>query len=471
LNINKNELEPLIKQTNRFYRGNHKLYHEIGAHFKSPETYICEFTLRNPEVRTVFLRNGKGLNFVANKNERIHRWTNYLEGFSKDFVLEIIRKFKLNSTHTIMDPFAGSGTVNVCAKMKGIPSVGIEINPTIYRVLKTKISWDMDPQKVRQAYRLLSENLSQKSSMKPPEFLDSARQFHPGILENILRIREQITKIKDEDLRKYFELAFQTILLPSSNLKRSPSIGYDKKKTKNLYPNLPFELFRLKIEEIADDLEFVQEKTNSRVPSFIYNADSKRFDVVKQHRIDAVITSPPYLNSFDYPGNYKLEMGWMGDALSTSDLRALRDEMILCDNVSRTMIKDYAKQPKLFSNDWIDYIVEAAKPRMKERIGIRRKDYPILLRKYFEDIYSVLQKIYKTMNDNGKVAWVVGDSLILDVYVPTDLITMILAKMIGFKPVKIEIHRVRRSGIRRSFILRESVLYFEKSKRNNHYLE
>jgi len=455
-----NNMNSLVRDAKSFYSHNYTLWEGIGHHFKTPDTYLHEFKLRFPDVKISHRLLNRGLNFANNKQRPIHRWTSYLEGFSESFVYDIIEQFGLSSGHRILDPFAGSGTVNVAAMMKGIDSVGIEINPTIFRVLLAKTSWDIDPREIQSRYDAM--DFSKKASVEPPAFLETERQFQPEILENVLRIKEQLGLMDDPHLRCYFELAFASILLPSSNLRRSPSIGYDKRKFKNLYPNLPFQLFEEKVKEIISDLRFVQTKVEKQGKSISFCEDSKTFALPEDIAIDAVITSPPYLNSFDYVGNYKLEIGWMEDAASTKDLSELRDRMVLCDNVSRSMMKSYAEQPPLLSIDWLDYIVAATKPRMRERIGIRRKDYPILLRKYFEDIHVVLSNMYKSINDGARVAWVVGDSLILDVYVPTDLITMMIAQRIGYRPTGVEIDRTRRSGIRRAFALRESILYFQK---------
>jgi DNA modification methylase len=460
MDIGQSQTSSIVRDVTSFYSRNYTLWKEIGHHFKTPDTYLHEFKLRFPDIKISHQLLNRGLNFANNKQRPIHRWTNYLEGFSESFVYDIIERFGLSSGHRILDPFAGSGTVNVAAMMKGIDSAGIEINPTIFRVLLTKTSWDTNPREIQRRYDAM--DFSKKASVEAPAFLETEKQFQPEILENVLRIKEQVGLVDDPRLRCYFELAFVSVLLPSSNLRRSPSIGYDKKKIKNLYPDLPFQLFEQKVKEIIKDLQFVQAKVEKRGKSISFCEDSKAFTLPEDITIDAVITSPPYLNSFDYVGNYKLEIGWMEDAASTKDLGELRDRMVLCDNVSRSMMKSYAEQSPLLSIDWLDYIIAASKPRMRERIGIRRKDYPILLRKYFEDIYMVLSNMYKSINDGARVAWVVGDSLILDVYVPTDLITMMIAQKIGYRPTGIEIDRTRRSGIRRTFTLRESILYFQK---------
>jgi 16S rRNA G966 N2-methylase RsmD len=267
-----NNMNSLVNDAESFYSHNYALWEEIGCHFKTPDTYLHEFKLRFPDVKISHRLLNRGLNFANNKQRPIHRWTSYLEGFSESFVYDIIKQFGLSSDHRILDPFAGSGTVNVAAMMKGIDSVGIEINPTIFRVLLTKTSWDADPREIQRRYDAM--DFSKKASVEPPAFLETARQFQPEILENILRIKEQVGLVDDPHLRCYFELAFASILLPSSNLRRSPSIGYDKKKIKNLYPDLPFQLFEEKVKEIISDLRFVQTKVEKQGNSISFCEDS-----------------------------------------------------------------------------------------------------------------------------------------------------------------------------------------------------
>ncbi len=450
----------LVRDVTSFYSENSSLFDEIGYHFKAPQTYLYEYRLRHPETEVIFPDKQKALNFIPNKDRRIHRWTKYIEGFSDEFVFESFDRFSLDVGDIVLDPFAGSGTVNVCAKMCGLESVGVEINPTICRILKAKTNWDTSPASILDAYEGFS--FDEPATIEAPQFLRTKKQFNPGILENILRIKEQILLVQDTSIRQYLDVAFLGILLPSSNLKRSPSIGYDWKKSEALEDDLPIKLFENSIHQIVVDLDYVRSNYDIHIPCHIYTADSKELDLSNDYVFDAVVTSPPYLNSFDYAGNYKLEIGWLDDASSTKDLRHLRDRMILCDNVSRRMIRDYNQKPRLFDHEWLDSIMSAVKPRMAERVGIRRTDYPTLLRKYFEDIFLVLQKVFAAMREDGRVAWVVGDSLILDVYIPTDLLTLEIAQIVGFTPMGMEVGRVRRSGIRRSFKLRETVLYFKK---------
>ena len=188
-----NNMNSLVSDAESFYSHNYALWDGIGPHFKKPDTYLHEFKLRFPDVQVSHRLLNRGLNFANNKQRPIHRWTNYLEGFSESFVYDMIEQFGLSSDHRILDPFAGSGTVNVAAMMKGIDSVGIEINPTVFRVLMTKTSWDTDPREIQRLHDAM--DFLKKASVEPPAFLETERQFQPEILENVLRIKEQLSLI------------------------------------------------------------------------------------------------------------------------------------------------------------------------------------------------------------------------------------------------------------------------------------
>jgi hypothetical protein len=157
-------------------------------------------------------------------------------------------------------------------------------------------------------------------------------------------------------------------------------------------------------------------------------------------------------------------MAWLDHAKSTRGLKKIKDRMIVCDNVSRGLIRDYRGLKRVYIDTWLDYIEEKLRENMGKRDSLRRDDYDVIVRKYFDDMYKVIKNVYRATKTGGWIVLVVGDSLIVDVYVPTDLILVRIAEKVGFQLEKIQITRSRRSGIRRSFKLRETVSYLKKIK-------
>src|SRR5215469_4036635 len=59
----------------------------------------------------------------------IHRWFNFIAGFSPGFVSRCIQESGLKSRETLIDPFAGLSTSLVQANIEDIHSIGFEPHP------------------------------------------------------------------------------------------------------------------------------------------------------------------------------------------------------------------------------------------------------------------------------------------------------------------------------------------------------
>jgi len=183
----------------------------------------------------------------------------------------------------------------------------------------------------------------------------------------------------------------------------------------------------------------------------------------KHHsKFNLVITSPPYMNGLDYVMNYKIEMGWLEFAASQKNLKKIKDEMVVCDNVSKGLIRRFYSSPATYTNTWIEKIKADIEQNIKRRGAYRRLDMPYIVHKYFDDLYRVMKNVVACMKRHARFILVVGDSLIADVYVPTDLLIAKIGQDLGLRIKKIEKARDRHSGQIRSYKLRESIITLQK---------
>lgn len=334
--------------------------------------------------------------------------------------------------------------------------------PLLHFIAHTKVnSWTTNPE----ALLKVARHLSVKRVFEAPDFLRSERQFNPGVLLNLEKIKGGIDSFEpaseqDKHIKDLMLLAFAAILIDCSNLKRTPCLGYSPGKV--VEDNAPFELFARKVEEIAEDLWLLQNwyRSNIGIRSEIILANSMEYRHSKSY--DLVITSPPYMNGLDYVINYKIEMGWLGFATSHKELKRLKDGMIVCDNVSKGLIRGFASQSGRYTNDWIEKIKANIAQNIARRGAYRRKDMPEIVHKYFDDMYRVMLRVVSALNYGGRFILVVGDSLIADVYVPTDLILARMGKEMGLVIESIEKARNRRSGQIRTYKLREAIVTLRK---------
>ena len=92
-----------------------------------------------------------GLNQIREEDRAVHGWYRFVLSFPPHLVQEYTRKFKLDSSHQLLDPFCGTGTTVVEGKKLGIPSVGTEANPMAWFAGSVKLDWTPDPTELLQS--------------------------------------------------------------------------------------------------------------------------------------------------------------------------------------------------------------------------------------------------------------------------------------------------------------------------------
>ena len=241
---------------------------------------------------------------------------------------------------------------------------------------------------------------------------------------------------------------------------------------------------KAKVVEIAEDLELLkdEQRHKNNVFAHVEVADAKLFEPPP---LTLVVTSPPYMNGLDYIMNYKIEMSWLGFLSSYHDSQFIKSQMIACDNISPRIIADFARQERhSYSDRWLANIIERIShniehwdeghaqrriPRTHKSFSeennkrrYRRRDMPLIVHKYFDDMYQAMEKMAGALLPKGRIILVLGDSFIADVYVPTDLIIAKMGLSLGLELESILKVRTRRSGQIRSYKLRESVITLKK---------
>jgi len=415
------------------------------------------------ELGVSIVENKRPIQFTPNINELIHRWAPYVQGFSASFVQSVLDRYSRDYEHpVIFDPFAGCGTVLVQAKLNGFKSLGVEINPLLHFLADTKLNcWDVSAEQLLKVCNSMPRNRRSQA----PTFLKSSSHFSERVLRNLEIIKGGIESIKTgsdkcKRTNNLMKLAFASILVDCSKLKRTPCLGYWR--SKRVHATAPFVLLNKKIHEIADDLRLIrsQYKDFIRIDSEITHENAMHFK--PPHKFDLVITSPPYMNGLDYVMNYKIEMGWLGFAISHKELKKIKDDMVVCDNVSKGLIRDFQRTRTSYTNEWIEEIKSKIEKNIIRRGAYRRKDMPYIVHKYFDDLYRVMKNITPSLNHRGRFIMVIGDSLIADVYIPTDLLIAKMGLDLGLRIEQIERARDRRSGQIRSYKLRETVITLQR---------
>ncbi len=90
-------------------------------------------------------------------NYSVHRIGEYPSKIRPIVFAHLVERFS-NKGDTILDPFCGSGTVAVEAKLQGRNSINYDINPNAIQLTKTKLE-KLDKDEMKNAYKELISDL------------------------------------------------------------------------------------------------------------------------------------------------------------------------------------------------------------------------------------------------------------------------------------------------------------------------
>lgn len=88
--------------------------------------------------------NGRANKLDAH-DRAFHDWYRFVLSYPPHLVRDYLEDFGLDSRHTVLDPFCGTGTTPVEAKLNGLRAVGLEANPLAHFASSTKLDWEVDP--------------------------------------------------------------------------------------------------------------------------------------------------------------------------------------------------------------------------------------------------------------------------------------------------------------------------------------
>ncbi|MGA8302153.1 MAG: hypothetical protein WA691_03380 [Thermoplasmata archaeon] len=423
--------------------------------FVDPPAFVDRFVRENG---VALGRYGGPITFRSNESLPIHRWWPYVQGYSAEFVRGVLDGADLPRRAVVLDPFAGSGTTLVETRRWGGRALGTELLAPAVLAARVKTRFELRSGPLRAAAQRVVRNARRRSTGSLPFLRETRRQFDPEALDDLTRLRDALPA-GGRPIPDALRLAFGRILIPSSRLHRSPCLGYNRRHQPS--DRDPFDRFLVAIEEMAGDLEELRrERTQWGPPSRVEEGDARSASW-PGGSVDLAVTSPPYVNGMDYVMNYKLDLAWLGYARSYADLAALRSAEVACDNLPRSETQEYrgvvgAPDP------WLDEILPRIRDNVERKGSYRRDDAHAVVHRYFADLVPVLTRVRDALVPGGHFVLVVGDSLLAGTYVPGDLLTARLGAALGYRIVSVEVARTRRSGQRRSFVLRESVVTLER---------
>ena len=387
--------------------------------------------------------------FIANSVYPIHRWYQFKEGYSRDLVHLILGSLGIE-VEACLDPFAGSGTTPLACQEVGIKCHSIEVNPFLYHLAKTKLTtsytledFDRAITKVRNT---LEESIA-KDFEEPAMSTITERSnnkkwlFNRPVLQAILALRHCLQEV-EPIYRDLLLVVLASILTEIGNtIKDGKCVRYKKGwREINFSRHDVCSRFFDRVEVFRRDVQYIEGR-EWRIPSnaavCVKGSALDKLKLLAKDSVDAVITSPPYLNSFDYTDVYMPELWALGFVKDYEHVRRLRAATL------RSHV-----QVKWETDD--DHLDDTLRLLIGDVVGgqetLWNETIPDMIGGYFLDMQNVLAELKRILRPNGKLCIVVATSSYYKVTIPTDLLLASLAVDLGFEFEEMRIvRRLKRS--------------------------
>lgn len=412
--------------------------------------------------------------FGKNKDVLVHRWYPFVEGYSKEFIEDILNELPF-TPQCALEPFCGSGTTPVELQNHNIRCYSFEVSPFMYLLAKVKLERTYDGATLLQYRNKVTDSLSKPYlDIREREVIpfgdtvvrkDGMKKwnFHDTSLDGILDIRYAIrTKVDDERYRKLFTIALASIILQASNMFRNGKcLSYKKGWETRIISRE--EIHRLFLEQldtvIAEDVRILssQQAAVRNAEICCFGDVRKSIECIDDNTLDLIITSPPYLNSRDYTDIYMLELKVLQLVNSHDDLQQLRKSTIR----SHVQVKYSEVQP--INNP---RLIKCLSDMKNSETKSWNPDIPNMICGYFEDMQQLFSAFSRKMHQGGVIYFNVANSAYFGVEVPVDYIIGDIAEDCGFKVREIRKARDIKTSPQQSKILgkklRESVIVIDK---------
>ncbi|MDP9151718.1 MAG: site-specific DNA-methyltransferase [Myxococcota bacterium] len=219
----------------------------------------------------------------------------------------------------LLDPFCGSGTVIVEAMIAGRQVTGTDLNPLAIRLarLKTTPRGKAACHEIVAAAQSIAAMADQRREQRAGSSRSYPREdvaaFDPHVLLELDSLRAGIGGLRGgtsgSNVREALELVLSAILLKVS---RKTSDTSDARAPRRIAAGYPARLFARKADELSRRLaEFAALLGPDATPSRVTVDDAARLRTVAAGSVDAVVTSPPYVATYDYLAHHALRMRWL----------------------------------------------------------------------------------------------------------------------------------------------------------------
>lgn len=338
-----------------------------------------------------------------------HGYHKYPAKFIPQLAARLIQEYS-KPGDLVCDPFMGSGTTLVEAILADRRAAGTDINPVAWLITRAKTT-PIDPARLEKTLnnffmylpvdsqgRLIGPLLETAPALQHERIDYWFTEPNRSELAAVLYL---INQEPEEDLRIFLLCGLSNVLKKCSRwLMKSSKPTVDKNKViPPLVPTLRQQLLYME----KRNREFVkalgEEKCRGgKISVAVMQADARRLPFLK-NSIDLIVTSPPYVTSYEYADLHQLSNIVLGFA---DDLKELKKKFI--GSIQLEPTEERLLSP--LAVETVDKLMQADK---KEARGVKA---------YFQAMQQSLREMFEKLKEGGHACLVIGNTMLRKVPIP-----------------------------------------------------
>jgi SAM-dependent methyltransferase len=216
----------------------------------------------------------------------------------------------------VLDPFCGSGTVLVEARLAGRRALGVDVNPLAVELSLLKANGPGAAWAERlfsaadQVAKHADDRRRAKAGATHRYGEEDVTLFAPHVLLELDGIRDGIAELRNEPIERALLLVLSAVLTKVSL--RAGDTGR-REEPKRLSSGYTIRFFLKRAEDLVRRLEEASKFLPQRAPAAaVMHGDARDLRDVKSGTVDLVVTSPPYPGVYDYVIHHQDRLRWLG---------------------------------------------------------------------------------------------------------------------------------------------------------------
>lgn len=321
----------------------------------------------------------------------------------------------------------------------GCKAFGTEIDPVAKKIIQTKTQkyskTDLKTIDLTYAHILtIFDNDDDKTKIFIPEIKNLAHWFNKENAQTLGKMRTLIDEVENIKAKSFLETVMLSIIKSVSNADDTSPKPYVSSKIVKNPPNA-LEIFKSTFVRYRKRL---QEYFERRVLNEVKIVNGDALNTTTKFMADLAVTSPPYINAFDYPRTLRLENLWLETQTEESILESKGNYV----GTERFSLKDEKEQNldvlelSLNLKEKFDFIKEVDEKRA------------YVVKKFFEDMKENLMNVNTHLVPGGHYVIVIGNSMIRKNLVESWNILKDIAPYTGFSFVEHFSYNIKNPYIR-----------------------